>query len=117
MVKFCSEIGFGTYSCAYLIYLPWEAKFEWEDDSERELKLVAIDKCLLPEIIGLWERGIKTHGYCCGHGNKDMAFIGVQEPYIEQMLSMGYRKWFNKHNPRVEDHFVPRTQIEYGKAK
>lgn len=49
----CKDIGFGTFNCAYNIMLPWVG-------NDRKLHTVAIDKCLLPEIISLWELGIKT---------------------------------------------------------
>ncbi len=110
----CGDIGFGTYDCAYNIMLPWLTKFPWEDESERRGKYVAIDKCLLKEVVGLWEMGIKTTGCCCGHGKPELAFIGVAPEYIERMKELGYAVQHNPCRPGDEDSFVPKTAIEYG---
>ena len=112
----CEDIEFGTGYCAYAIYLPWKAKFNWEDESKRVPKCVSIDKCLLPEIINLWELGIKTTGCCCGH-NKLKPFINVAPEYIEKMKSLGYKVQFNPHNPDREDTFFPKTKLEYKTSK
>ena len=112
----CDEIGFGTYNCAYNIMLPWLVSDPTEPDKPREPKTVAIDKCLLSEVVSLWEKGIKTTGCCCGHGNPDMSFIGVQDEYIEKMKSLGYEVRFNECRPWDEDSFIPKTALEYGDA-
>ena len=109
----CSDVSFQTYECSYRIYLPWKCKFPWEDDSQKEEKLVAIDKCLLPEILKLWELGIKTTGCCCGHGDASKAFIGVHPEYIKTMRTLGYKNYYNEHNPECEDHFIPQTYLKY----
>lgn len=75
----CSDIKYGTFDCAYNIMLPYFVA------GEEPTKYVCIDKCLLREILSLWEMGIKTTGCCCGHGNKDNAFIGVLPYYIPHM--------------------------------
>lgn len=113
----CSEIGFGTYNCAYNIQVPWKCKFMWESEDKRTLKLVSIDKCLLTEVQGLWERGIKTTGCCCGHGNASAAFIGVAEEYISEMKLLGYTVHHNSCRPNDEDSFVPKTVICYGEIQ
>jgi len=40
----------------------------------KKYKYVNIDKCLIHEIINLWEQGIKTTGCCCGHGDSNKAY-------------------------------------------
>lgn len=112
---YCADIKFGTYKCAYDIILPYLVKFRWEDGSELKIMNVAIDKCLLPEILELWKMGIKTTGCCCGHGNSLMAFIGVNFEFISKMKEMGYKVWINDCRPNDEDSFIPKTKIEYGK--
>ena len=104
----CSDVGFGTYSCAYNIMLPYLVR--------GEPKTVAIDKCLLPEIVALWEQGIKTTGCCCGHGNTELAFIGVREEHIPKMKKLGYIVFHNPCRPGDEDSFVPKTKLKYGNA-
>lgn len=113
----CNETKFGTGNCAYAIYLPWKVKFSWEDESQRQSKCVSIDKCLLPEILQLWEMGIKTTGCCCGHGRHEMAFIGVQDKYISQMKKMGYKVQYNSCRPKDEDIFIPKTELAYAESK
>lgn len=112
----CSDIGFGTYNCAYNIMLPYLVKDPTDPDRPPFPKTVAIDKCLLPEILKLWELGIKTTGCCCGHGNKNLAFIGVDPRYIGKMKQLGYTVQFNPCRPDDEDTFYPMTDIVYGNA-
>ena len=109
----CKDIKSQSYECAYHIYLPWKCKFSWEDDSKLEKKLVSIDKCLLSEILRLWELGIKTTGCCCGHGDISKAFISVHPKYIKTMKTLGYENYYNKFNPESKDHFIPKTKFTY----
>lgn len=106
----------GTGDCSYAIYLPWKCKFDWEEESQKVLKCVAIDKCLLPEIIQLWEMGIKTTGCCCGHGKLE-PFISVREECINEMKLLGYEVQCNPHNLKGEDSFYPKTKLKYGTNK
>lgn len=103
----CKDIEFGTGDCAYNIHLPWLV--------DGKAKMVNIDKCLLPEIIHLWELGIKTTGCCCGHG-KEEPFIGVAFEDIDRMLELGYKVCPNKYRPRDRDSFYPKTILKYGNA-
>lgn len=106
----CKDIGFGTYDCSYNVMLPW-----FGDDGRAHT--VAIDKCLLAEVVSLWEQGIKTTGCCCGHGRQGMAFIGVRPEHIPKMKELGYEVWFNECRPGDEDSFVPKTKLEYGEIR
>lgn len=112
----CTDIPFQTYKCCYHITLPWLCKFPWEDDSMKERKIVSIDKCLLPEILKLWEMGIKTTGCCCGHGRTE-PFIGVDFDDIQKMKDLGYQVHFNKCRPNDEDSFIPKTIFDYQRSK
>lgn len=112
----CDEIKFGTGDCAYNIMLPYLCKDTWEDDEHKRPKYISIDKCLLPEIMHLWELGIKTTGCCCGHGTAE-PFIGVKFEYIGKMKELGYVVRFNSCRPNDEDSFVPKTQFQYGEIK
>lgn len=107
----CKDIEFSTGDCAYNIHLPWRV--------DGEAYMANIDKCLLPEILKLWEMGIKTTGCCCGHGKTHMQFpyIGVREEYIQQMKDMGYVVQPNKYNPTAEDSFIPKTILKYGEIQ
>ena len=112
----CDDVNFQEYKCAYHIYLPWLCKFPWESDDKKKPKLVSIDKCLLPEIISLWEQGIKTTGCCCGHGKSD-PFIEVSKEDILKMKELGYTVQFNPLRPEAEDEFYPKTKLKYEKSK
>lgn len=105
----CDDIHVGTYECAYNIQTPWRS-----DDGVAHF--IAVDKCLLPEIIRLWEAGIRTTGCCCGHGDAETAFIGVRADFIPKMKEMGYKVFHNKYRPNDEDSFIPKTVLYYGDA-
>lgn len=107
----CKDV-IGTGNCSYAIYLPWKVSFNGQ-----KIKCVAIDKCLLPEILQLWELGIKTTGCCCGHGQRDKAFIGVRFEHIDKMKDLGYKVQFNSCRPNDSDSFIPKTELKYGKNK
>lgn len=106
----CKDIEFGTGECAYNIHLPWLV--------EGKARLVNVDKCLLPEVLSLWEMGIRTTGCCCGHDkvSKEEPYIGVEFEDIEKMKSLGYKVKPNKYRPGDEDSFYPKTKLVYGDA-
>lgn len=106
----CSDIPFQTYECCYHIMLPWLC------DNMKKPMTVSIDKCLLPEILNLWEMGIKTTGCCCGHG-KQGAFIGVDFDDIQKMKELGYEVYYNKCRPNDEDSFISKTKLCYERSK
>ena len=112
----CKDIKFGTFDCAYNIMLPYLVTDPCNPSLSPFPRTVCIDKCLLPEILKLWELGIKTTGCCCGHGDKKMANIGVKDEYIEKMKSLGYKVWNNSCRPNDEDSFIPKTELSYGNA-
>lgn len=106
----CRDIGFGTYDCAYNIMPPYYSYEECGD-----VRYIAVDKCLLPEILSLWEMGIRTTGCCCGH-DKLEPFIGVIDEDIPRMKALGYKVQYNQYRPGAEDSFCPKTQLVYGDA-
>ncbi len=106
----CKEIGFGTYECAYNIMPPY---YKVGSNAPR---YIAVDKCLLPEILHLWELGIRTTGCCCGHG-KEGPFIGVIDTDIPIIKKLGYKVAFNSCRPDDEDSFIPKTKLKYGTIK
>ena len=112
----CKDIGFGTYHCAYNVMLPWFTIDSCNPNNSPKLYTAAIDKCLLPEILKLWEMGIKTTGCCCGHGKHEFAFISVSPEYIPRMKELGYQVYFNSCRPDDEDSFIPKTELKYNSA-
>ena len=112
----CSDIPFQTYKCCYHICLPWRCKYSCGKNEDKDPKMVSIDKCLLPEILNLWEQGIKTTGCCCGHG-KGEPYIGVDSDDIQRMKDLGYMVQHNGCRPGDEDSFIPKTKFDYQKSK
>ena len=102
----CEDIGFGTGLCAISVNIPFGSH-----------KAVSIDKCLLNEILYLWEQGIHTTGCCCGH-KREEPYIGVRFEDIDKMKALGYKVQFNKLRPDDEDTFYPKTEItsEYARV-
>lgn len=87
MKQCCS---FGTYRHCINIVPPWVGKrLTWDG------VIVGIDRCVLPEIIELWNAGIKTVASCCGHG-KIAPSVVVDDASVEKMLKFGY-----KNNPQA----------------
>lgn len=108
----CSEVKSGSYNCVYNIMPPFPCGM-----LEKKYRYVSIDKCLIHEIINLWEQGIKTTGCCCGHGDNNKAYIGVEVSSIPKMKKLGYTIYYNPCRPKDEDSFVPKTILLYGTAK
>jgi len=102
-----------TGKCEYSIYLPFLYK------GESRYRLVGIDKCLLPEILKIWEYGIKTDWCCCGHGcvtsdGFSLASIAVPKEYKNKMVNMGYKKHMGSFFSDNYVVFVPKTELKYG---
>lgn len=106
----CRDIGYGTYDCGYNIMPPFRCGFAFD------FHYVSIDKCLLPEVLLLWEQGIRTTGCCCGHG-RDAPYIGVLPEDIRKMKLLGYRVAYNPCRLDAEDSFVPKTVLRYGEIQ
>ena len=103
------ETAMGTYGCTYTIMLPYRVKLPYEDESALSTKYIAIDKCLICEILDLWSKGIKTTGNCCGHNGKSTPFISCKEGYEDQMLALGYKHIGNPFNLHDKVHFAPKS--------
>ena len=51
-----------------------------------------LDECLLPELEALRDWGVRTTCSCCGHGDRDKAFVVVQAEDREKMIALGYEE-------------------------
>ncbi len=105
--KRCKEINAGEYDCVYNIMLPYVVQYSYDDKPKKQY--VSVDKCLLPEILKLWELGIKTTGCCCGHGGKWTPLISVKQEFIPLMKKLGYVVRPNEDDTCREDEFIPKT--------
>lgn len=50
---------------------------------------VTVDECMVPEILGLWHKGVWTLECCCGHG-RHKGYVAVTEESCSIMDSLGY---------------------------
>lgn len=50
---------------------------------------VDIERCILPEVMNLWEHGITTYCSCCGH-SKEEGYIVVGESDRQKIAELGY---------------------------
>ncbi len=97
----CINVRIGSYDNQVILDKPiWSSKE----------KGICVDRCLESEIKELWDKGIITTGCCCGHNVKpELAYIGVENEFIEKMKSMGYEVAYNPSRPNDEDSFTPKT--------
>ncbi|KAA6342910.1 hypothetical protein EZS27_009370 [termite gut metagenome] len=87
----CNNVGFGSYANTVLVSVPSHIYPLMNCLGEiKRVQKITIDRCILPEIQGLWEKGIHTIGSCCGH-NKSYGYIQVIEEDIPRMEKLGYK--------------------------
>jgi hypothetical protein len=82
-MKQCKDVKNDEYECGYGVCVPWSDH------------IATIDKCLIMEIISLWECGIKTYGCCCGHNQKGIPpYIDIEPDHLEEAQAIGYELVF-----------------------
>jgi len=94
---------------AVVISVPPNLDIRYNNPGRARRDRIAVDQCLAPEIKKLWRLGIATTGCCCGHGNRSVAYIGVEEPDIKKMEALGYEHHIHSLDPTREDNFTPQT--------
>ena len=62
------------------------------DDDVYKNYEIDVDNCLIKEIQGLWKKGIRTKGCCCGH-SINSGFIQVEEIDYPKMKQLGYEPY------------------------
>lgn len=50
---------------------------------EQGRRCFKLDKCIVPALLALWDKGIKTSGCCCGHGSGS-GVIGLITDYTHE---------------------------------
>lgn len=102
----CCEIG--SYNCQRCVLMP-------EEDGS--IVLQSIDWVIIPELYSLWNRGIRTVGCCCGHGDISKAYIQVdpEGDNCFKMEMLGYKPLPPKEAPNGVflglDCFKPKTDF------
>ena len=103
MVICIAESTVQGYECQVVVKAP---------NGKYDSSAIAVDACLAIEIIGLWDRGIKTIGSCCGkHINckKDMSYIQVIKEDIKKMEQLGYMEREHDTDKTRKDLFIPKS--------
>lgn len=98
------------YNCYKKILCPM-SNFIKNNFSEEYKESIQVDECLADEIEGLWIKGIRTTGCCCGHG-KVLGFIGVQKEDISKMEDLGYVHYIYSEElggAERKDAFIPKA--------
>lgn len=80
----CRNVEIGGYANQVTLVNWWNANY------------ICIDKCLMDEILELWDNSVQTNGCCCGH-NKATPYIGVIPIHHEKMIELGYEFWENEY--------------------
>ncbi len=79
-------------------------------------RVIKVDSCIVPDIVGLWNIGVKTLGSCCGHGKYKKTIIVQSE---SGLLSTKKDSFKIKYLNSVEDVFtntiIPRKRKFYKK--
>jgi len=97
------DVDFGSYDNQVELPRPDHMKARTDMPSSNQ-ETICIDRCVSDEIQGLWDRGIRTTGCCCGH-NKRAGYIGVIDEDIPAMKKIGYTVYPNDCRPGDEDSF------------
>lgn len=97
----CKNVEMGSYDNQVLLgYYP-----VMQDYYNNRIKAglsgygIPVDRCIVAEVIELWEANIQTYGCCCGH-NKVAGFINVGEEDFNKAITLGWVKYEFKDNPK-----------------
>ena len=96
MCKCRNGIEFGSYETSVHIYIPEQGHTMSSCINNRvaaglnETRTIAIDECMMQDILFLWGKGIRTAGCCCGH-NRIPSMINILDVCdYNKMLGIGY---------------------------
>ncbi|WP_431785921.1 hypothetical protein [Paenibacillus lactis] len=109
----CIDVEVGSYANQAELIAPhfiktMRVKWNAQHGTDISEEVITVDKCLVDEILELWDLGIRTTGCCCGH-NKLPGYIGVIDEDIQKMISLGYVNVLNTTNPQRNDSFSPKS--------
>lgn len=87
----CNDVKMGSYDAAIAVPCPrhMENYRQKRLDAGLDADWICIDACILKEISELWQKGIITHGSCCGH-NLVEPMVNVADESIPAMIALGY---------------------------
>ena len=110
----CRNVAFGSYDrqveVVPLKKNPIHNNLKEKNGRYKKKETVAVDICLVQEVVELWFKGIRTTGCCCGHNHgDDYPYIGVVEEDIQKMKDMDYKVRPNHLYPLREDSFIPKS--------
>jgi len=96
----CKNVEIGSYDNQIILgYYP--VMREYADNRLKEGLSnygICVDRCIVDQVVELWEAGIRTYGSCCGH-NKTEGFINVGEEDYEKALLLGFEPYVFDKKP------------------
>lgn len=109
----CKDVEVGSYANQVELIVPHVIKsmraiWNTRHGTNISEEVITVDRCLVDEVLELWDLGITTTGCCCGH-NKLPGYIGVIDEDIQKMISLGYANVLNTTNPQRKDSFSPKS--------
>lgn len=63
---------------------------------------ICVDRCIVDQVVELWEAGVKTYGSCCGH-NKVQGMINVSPDDYEKAIALGFLPYVFPADPARKD--------------
>lgn len=97
----CKDVEMGSYTNQILLgYYPVMMEYRQKRISaglSGDMG-IPVDKCIVDQVIALWENGVRTYGCCCGH-NKQRGFINVGKEDFKKALGLGFTKHEFENDP------------------
>lgn len=90
----CRNVSCGSYDNTIILgYYP--CMYEYRDNRSKAglpSNGIQVDKCIVDQVVFLWENNIRTLGSCCGH-NRTQGFINVYPEDYDKALSLGFKPY------------------------
>ncbi len=100
----CVDVAMGSY--ANTITLGWYPVMREYRDHRVNAGLsgdgICVDRCIVEQVIELWESGVRTCGSCCGH-NKVPGMINVDPDDFDKALGLGFEPYVFDADPDRRD--------------
>jgi len=110
----CVDVEMGSYSSSVLMgYYPVMHGY-------RDNRVIAglsgdgilIDRCLVDEVVSLWEASIRTYGNCCGHNIPHVRpMINIDPEDMDKAIALGYEIYQFENEPERRDTIIPKSVI------
>ena len=112
LIVMCDCKGIETGSYDNTILLGYHETMREYRDNRKNSGLpengICVDRCLMDEVMSLWDAGIRTYGCCCGH-NKVDAYINVDEADFDKAIRLGWIKYTFENDHDRRDTIIPKS--------